>query len=151
MSVRMRILVSIATMAGGLAFSSASAIAAAPSATGGGSTALFTFGFTAQSHNDGTVSGNGEFNYSGTPIHVRVDCLQVIGNQAYLSGQTTEQTDGFSEGTEILWGVQDNSATGLPDLISNVYYSPAPPLTCRTFHAPPTFPLTSGNVVVRPS
>jgi hypothetical protein len=82
-------------------------------------------------------------------FHVRVDCLQVVGDTAYISGQTTEQSGGFSEGTEILWSVQDNRGSGNPDLMSFTWFSPGPtPHTCQTFHAPLALPVTSGQVSV---
>jgi hypothetical protein len=137
-------------MSVGFGLSSASALAAEPSASGGGTAPGLDFGFTAQSHSDGSVSGNGEFTEFGLRFHVRIDCLVVIGEDAYMSGKTTEQTDGLAEGTEMLFGVRDNDATGLSDLISFVFFSPGPfPFTCQTFHAPLTQTVTSGNVEVR--
>lgn len=128
--------------------------AADHSVTGGGSTSLFSFGFTAQSHQDGkvggTVSGNAEFvfpaPFSGH-IHVEVNCLQVVGNQAFVSGVMTNSAFGLSKGTEILFGVQDGDGAAKSDLISNVFFSPAPPLTCLTFHAPPQFAI-QGNIEI---
>lgn len=137
-----------------MGLSSAPALAAEPSVTGGGSTADTQFGFTAQSHRDGTVSGNAEFTFPGSSLtlHVRINCLVIIGDNAYMSGTTTEQTDGLAEGTEILFGVRDNDAGALvPDLISQVFFSPAPPFTCQTFHAPPINPVTAGNIEIRTS
>jgi hypothetical protein len=153
MSLRIRLLVSIAVLVAGFGLSNASALAAAPSATGGGATTFYSFGFTAQSHRDGSVSGNAEFQFpsSNISLHVRINCLAIIGQNAYMSGTTTEQTDGLAEGTEILFGVQDNDTTGLPDLISDVFFSPGPtPFTCQTFHATPHY-LVTGNVEVRSS
>jgi hypothetical protein len=122
MSLRIRLLVSIAVLVAGFGLSNASALAAAPSATGGGATTFYSFGFTAQSHRDGSVSGNAEFQFpsSNISLHVRINCLAIIGQNAYMSGTTTEQTDGLAEGTEILFGVQDNDTTGLPDLRSSL-------------------------------
>jgi hypothetical protein len=155
MGLKLRLLGSLVAVAVAFGATSITALAAAPSATGGGSSVFLTsFGFTAETHKDGTVTGNGEFDESPLGLgrfHVRVDCLEVIGTTAYMSGQTTEQTDGLAEGTEMLWGVADNQATGLPALISIVFFSPGPtPFTCHTFHAVPFQPV-QGNVEVRPS
>lgn len=127
--------------------------AADHSATGGGSTSLMSFGFTAQSHQDGkvggTVSGNAEFvfpaPFSGH-IHVEVNCLQVVGNQAFVSGVMTNSAFGLSKGSEILFGVQDGDGAAKADLISNVFFSSAP-LTCLTFHPTPFFAI-QGNTEI---
>jgi hypothetical protein len=122
----------------------ANSAGSASSATGGGSTVQFHFGFTAQPHRNGnlagTVTGNAEVNFvapNGGPLHIDVNCLEIVGNDAYISGVLTYTAFGLTKGTEMLFGVQDDDSTGKADLISNIYYSPAPPFTCHTFHAKP--------------
>jgi hypothetical protein len=124
------------------------------SATGGGSTVQFHFGFTAQPHRNGnvagTVTGNAEINFlapNGGPLHIDVNCLEVIGNDAYMSGTLTYTAFGLTKGTEMLFGVQDDDSAAKADLISNIYYSPAPPFTCHTFHAKPQIAV-QGNIEI---
>ena len=115
------------------------------SATGGGSTTLFHFGFTAQLHKNGnlsgSVTGNAEIAFISKTIgqlHVSVNCLEVLGNDAYMSGTLTKAGAGLAQGTEILIGVQDDDTAAKPDLISDIFFSPStPPATCHTFHATP--------------
>lgn len=115
------------------------------SATGGGSTSHFHFGFTAQSHRNGnvagTVTGNAEIVF-GPPlpghIHIDVNCLEIVGSDAFISGVSTNSAFGISKGTEFLLGVADDDSASKPDLISDIFFSPGPtPFTCHTFHAPP--------------
>ena len=114
------------------------------SATGGGSTVQFHFGFTAQPHRNGNVAGSVTGNAqvvfvapNGGPLHIDVNCLEVVGKDAYISGVLTFPAFGLTKGTEMLFGVQDDDNAATPDLISNIYFSPAPPFTCHTFHAKP--------------
>jgi hypothetical protein len=125
-----------------------------PSATGGGSTVQFHFGFTAQPHRNGnvagTVTGNAQVDFLAPnpgPLHIDVNCLEVVGNDAYISGTLTYSAFGLTKGTEMLFGVQDDDSTGKADLISIIYYSPAPPFTCHTFHAKPQFAV-QGNTEI---
>jgi hypothetical protein len=122
--------------------------------TGGGSTVQFSFGFTAQPHSNGnvagTVTGNAQVVFAapnGGPIHIDVNCLEVVGNDAYMSGTLAYSAFGLTKGTEMLFGVQDDDSAAKADLISNIYYSPAPPLTCHTFHAKPQIAV-QGNIEI---
>jgi len=63
------------------------AAAKGASVTGGGSTAYFHFGFTAQPHRNGsvagTVSGNAEIvSPNGAGGHIDLNCLEVVGKDA---------------------------------------------------------------------
>jgi hypothetical protein len=125
-----------------------------PSATGGGSTVQFHFGFTAQPHRNGnvagTVTGNAQVDFlvpNPGPLHIDVNCLEVVGNDAYISGTLTYSAFGLTKGTEMLFGVQDDDSGSKTDLISYIYYSPAPPFTCHTFHAKPQFAV-QGNIEI---
>lgn len=117
------------------------------SATGGGSTSFFHFGFTAQSHRNGNVAGavtgNAEIVFekpSAGHLHIDVNCLVIVGSDAYMSGVLTNSAFGLSKGTEMLFGVQDDDSAAKPDLISDIFFSPGPtPFTCHTFHAKPHY------------
>lgn len=118
--------------------------ASAQSATGGGSTTAFTFGFTAQPHRNGnvagTVTGNAQIVFGGPnggPLHIDVNCLVIVGHDAYMSGVLAYPAFGLAKGTEMLFGVEDDDSASAPDLFSTIFYSPAPPFTCHTFHAKP--------------
>jgi hypothetical protein len=121
-----------------------SGAAAEHSATGGGSTISFHFGFTAQSHrngdNAGSVTGNAEIVYvapNGGPLHIDVNCLEIVGNNAYMSGILAKAAFGLAKGTEMLFGVQDDDSSSKADLISDIFFTPAPAFTCHTYHAKP--------------
>jgi hypothetical protein len=116
------------------------------SATGGGSTQFFHFGFTAQSHRNGnvagSVTGNAEVVYvgpNGGPLHIDVNCLEIVGNNAYMSGILARPAFGLAKGTEMLFGVKDDDSAAKADLISDIFFSPAPPFTCHTYHAKPHY------------
>ena len=124
------------------------------SATGGGSTVNFSFGFTAQPHRNGnvagTVTGNAQVVFLDTnagPLHIDVNCLEVVGNDAYMSGTLAYAAFGLTKGTEMLFGVQDDDSSAKADLISDIFYSPAPPFTCHTFHAKPHYAV-QGNTEI---
>jgi hypothetical protein len=116
------------------------------SATGGGSTVPFHFGFTAQPHRNGnmagTVTGSAQVVFAAPnpgPLHIDVNCLVVVGNDAYISGVLTYSAFGLTKGTQMLFGVQDNDSAATPDLISDIYFSHSPADTCHTFHAKPHY------------
>jgi hypothetical protein len=124
------------------------------SATGGGSTVPFHFGFTAQSHLNGkvagTVTGNAQVLFSAPnpgPLHIDVNCLVVVGNDAYISGTLTYSAFGLTKGTQMLFGVQDDDSAAKPDLISDIYFSHSPADTCHTFHAKPHYAV-QGNLEI---
>jgi hypothetical protein len=122
------------------------------SATGGGSTQSFHFGFTAQLHRNGnvagSVTGNAEVVFvapNGGPLHIDVNCLEIVGSNAYMSGVLAKSAFGLAKGTEMLFGVQDDDSASKADLISDIFFSPAPPFTCHTFHAKPHYAV-QGNI-----
>ena len=124
------------------------------SATGGGSTVSFSFGFTAQSHRNGnvagSVTGNAEVVFvspNGGPLHIDVNCLEIVGNNAYMSGVLAKSAFGLAKGTEMLFGVQDDDSSSKADLISDIFFSPAPPFTCHTLHAKPHYAV-QGNIEI---
>jgi hypothetical protein len=153
------VLVALATSA---AFAVTGAVAAGigPSATGSGhftaGGALRTFSFNAITQPDGTVTGNAQVNNRGVPgtiagtDQLSVDCLQVVGNTAYVSGTITDSSVPSLVGDSGVFGVQDNGqgATSPPDQISIEYlYSPAPQL-CMVVHPAPNDQIDGGNVQI---
>lgn len=124
------------------------------SATGGGSTQSFHFGFTAQSHRNGnlagSVTGNAEVVFvapNGGPLHIDVNCLEIVGNNAYMSGVLAKSAFGLAKGTEMLFGVQDDDSASKADLISDIFFALVPPFTCHTFHAKPHYAV-QGNIEI---
>lgn len=138
----------------------ASAAGNGPSATGAGhfsdGGALRTFSFTAIAHADGTVSGNAEINNRGIPgttagtSHIAVDCLQVVGNTAYVSGTVTDSTVASLVGDSAVFGVQDNGegSKSPPDLISLAFYFLPFPQLCQVVHETPNIQIEGGNIQI---
>jgi hypothetical protein len=142
------------------AVAGASAAGSGPSATGSGhftaGDELRTFTFSAVTHADGTVSGNAQVNNRGIPgttagvSHIAIDCLQVVGNTAYVSGTITTSSVDSLVGLSGVWAVQDDGEGGnaAPDLISLVnFYDPTPGL-CLLVHPAPTIQIDGGNVQI---
>jgi hypothetical protein len=76
-----------------------------------GVTALRTFSFEATEASDGTVAGYAQIDNRAEPgrLRIRIDCLNVIGNIAVLSGTIVSSTEsGVSVGDSSIFGVQDN-------------------------------------------
>jgi hypothetical protein len=91
-----------------------------------GLTALRSFAFDATAARDGTVTGQAQVNNraTGAKLHIRIDCLNVIGNVAVASGIATSATgpENAAGDTEI-FGVEDNGqgADAAPDRITRVF------------------------------
>ncbi len=124
------------------------------SATGGGSAQFFHFGFTDQLHRNGnaagSVTGNAEVVFvapNSGPLHIDVNCLEIVGNDAYMSGVLAKSAFGLAKGTEMFFGVQDDDSASKADLISDIFFLPAPTLTCHTFHAKPHYAV-QGNIEI---
>jgi hypothetical protein len=114
--------------------SSASAENVAQSATGSGQlefttdgvTALRTFAFEATKASDGSVTGEAQIDNRSVPgrLHIQIDCLNVIGNIAVISGTITSSTEaGVPAGASSIFGVQDNGegAGSAPDQITQQF------------------------------
>jgi hypothetical protein len=91
-----------------------------------GVTALRTFAFEAGKSSDGTVSGEAQIKNraTGATLHIRIDCLNVIGNVAVMSGTATFATGGGnSVGDAEIFGVEDNGqgAGSSPDLVTRPF------------------------------
>jgi hypothetical protein len=91
-----------------------------------GVTALRTFAFEASKSSDGAVSGEAQIKNraTGATIHIRIDCLNVIGNVAVMSGTATFATGGGnSVGDAEIFGVEDNGqgAGAPPDRVTRAF------------------------------
>jgi len=124
------------------------------SATGGGSSQFFSFGFTAQLHRNGNVAGSVTGNAqvvfvapNGGPLHIDVNCLEIVGNDAYMSGKLAKSAFGLAQGTEMFFGVEDDDSASKADLISDIFFLPTPTLTCHKFHPKPHYAV-QGNIEI---
>lgn len=132
-----------------------------PSANGQGSLRindeLRTFSFHASTDKDGNVTGSAEVHNRELDIrsHIEINCLEVSGNIATMSGVVTNSSDPNVEGSPSVFRVRDNGegAKAAPDQISLVSFNPnpnAPPIDC---HASFNFALQNiegGNIQVKP-
>lgn len=146
-------LAAMALLAGG-----AAASANGPSATGAGHFSydggLRTFSFGAVTHQDGSVTGQSQVNDRGDGVraHLTIDCLEVDGNIAYMSGIISDSSRPSLVGEEAWFSVQDNGAgaNASPDLISLVFFNSTPDQNLchtRVGQATPDNPI-QGNVTV---
>jgi len=109
--------------------------------------------FSAIQHQDGSVTGNAEVQdvSAGVTLHIDVDCLNVVGNVATISGIVTRSSEPTLEGFEGIFQVVDGGeGKGSVDLMSlaNFFEVGVGP-DC---HAPGEFdlaPTESGNIQVR--
>ena len=141
-----------------------------PSASGQGSLTFNgvrrIFAFHANTHPNGTVSGNGVLNrVSSDPndrvkIKFDIDCLSVSGNVAIMSGTTTKLSFApDSVGGPFWFKVVDNSegANSDPDEITLFFFcfpnDPDPDcddLICANDLGLPLNPIEAGNIQVKP-
>ena len=131
------------------------------SATGGGSIgigdALRTFGFNAVQRSDGTATGQMQIQARqfGNTIHIEVNCLNVVGNVALISGTITQHTDPAEVGTTAGLAVEDNGDGPNAPADRTTFLFGFPPGTpaCLLFGpadaAPFLLPIDGGNVQVR--
>lgn len=111
------------------------------------------FSLVAIEHGDGSVSGqwSDQFGNPEGGIHVDVDCVNVIGNQAWISGVVTSGTYLGSDvtGSPVITQVADNgtNANDPPDEISYSFIGDA--TSCLAAPSLPLFPITNGQVKVR--
>jgi hypothetical protein len=119
---------------------------------------LRTFSFTAVERSDGTVTGQAQNHnrLTGAAAHVEIDCLNVVGNVAIVSGILSD-TSFFRD---ALFAVEDNGegANASPDRITLLFtfvpgiFPPGTPV-CELFGpedaAGALMPIDEGNVQVR--
>jgi hypothetical protein len=117
-----------------------------------------TFSFTARKYADGSVKGQLQLNSRefNVHIHMRIDCLRVVGNVAHMSGiitKTSNPEEAFVGELNRLV-VQDNGEgpKAPPDMISGIPANPgnADTATCVTNpNRVPDRVVQRGNIQVR--
>jgi hypothetical protein len=123
------------------------------------------FAFSANTHADGTVTGNAvlhnpAFQVDGKTYQLQIDisCMNRFGNLAFFGG-TTKRTNDPSLVDAVFFSVEDNGEPGKNDRISRVFFWDDDPTTtgdpqaCK-FNVPGDFPLETiekGNIQVRPT
>jgi hypothetical protein len=131
------------------------------SATGSGqihvSGDLRTFTFNAETDSSGVTTGQTQAfsRSSGIKWHGTLDCLNVVGNVATMSGVVTDISPAtppfFVVGSHILFQVIDNGegSNAPPDLISlTFFYGTGFNPGCTGFGTFATIPIEHGNVKV---
>ena len=138
-----------------VAFATAQARPSVNKATGGGTYEkagfLNTIAFTAQVDESGEVKGQAQFQLRDLDlrIHLDVDCLVVVGNQAWIGGVVKNSSNPALVGTRFVFTVVDNgegqgAVDELGEPAGSVLQS-----DCLTQPALPLLPLTNGNFQVR--
>ena len=126
-------------------------------ASGGGTIeyagALNTHAFTAQIDADGNVKGQAQFQlrYIDTTVHAEVNCLAIVGNEAWIGGTITRSSNPAQVGLglDILFRVQDSGEgdTSPPDMTSQLVWGAVP--SCNTMPPLGLITWTNGNVQVK--
>ena len=126
-------------------------------ASGGGTVeyggALNTHAFTAQIDANGNVKGQAEFQmrYIDTTIHAELNCLAVVGHDAWIGGTITRSSNPavVGLGLDILFRVQDNGEGDAhpPDMTSQLVWGAVP--SCDTTPPLGLIEWTNGNVHVK--
>jgi len=109
--------------------------------------------FIAIQYADGSVEGqwSDQFGHGNGGLHIAVDCLAVVGNQAWISGIATKAFDDDLVGTRFATRVQDNgtSANDAPDQMSfTVGPIVNPAFSCQNHPNFSLFDLDGGEVKV---
>ena len=123
-------------------------------ASGGGTIdvagVLNTIAFTAHIDAAGVVKGQAQFQLrsQGLRLHVVVDCLSVLGNEAWIGGIVLTSSDPTLIGTRVTWRVQDNGEGG-GVLDQGALPVPGVAGDCLQQPALPLLPWTNGNVQVK--
>jgi hypothetical protein len=113
------------------------------------------FSFHARVKNNGSVDGSGVLSYTGGELNIKfdIDCLEVDGNVAIMSGVVTRNNQNpAGEGLLCWFKVIDNGegANAAPDQIS-LFFSGTNPvvLTCTNNLTVDIYDIEGGNVQVR--
>ena len=127
------------------------------SATGSGhvtiNASLRTFAFTVKRDASGTASGQLELNNrdQGTRSHARLNCLNVVGNTAIISGQINDSTSPAWEDAYVWLKVVDNGeGSNAPADKLTLVYSVIPAFTCDLDALVPFLDVEKGNIQIRP-
>ncbi len=112
-----------------------------------------TVEFTAQRDSANNSRGQGHlFNHvTGTKLHFTIDCLNVSGNVATISGVITHSDVAlYPEGAPIWLRVVDNGEgrKSPPDLVSPLFAIYGAPVACTTSLFAAATPIEGGNVQV---
>jgi hypothetical protein len=90
--------------------------------------------------------------FNGNVVHASLNCLNVTGNTATMSGNVTYTNNPLlTTFSAVNFSVQDNgdSASAPRDLISFTFFDqPSPDFTCLTTFFAPDMPIIGGNVRV---
>jgi hypothetical protein len=111
--------------------------------------ALNTVGFTARIDTGGAVKGEAQFQLrgQGLRLHVVVDCLSVLANEAWIGGIVLTSSDPTLVGTHVTWRVQDNGeGDGAVDQVSLPV--PGAASDCVPQPALPLLSLAEGDIQV---
>ena len=112
-----------------------------------------TFAVTAIQRPDGTASGQAQLYARGFParVHMRVTCLRIDNNIAYVSGVNTIADPAFFEGVWAVFAVEDNGeGAGATDRVTQLH--PAEdqgPNACLTESPSDWMDVEDGNIEVR--
>lgn len=119
--------------------------------------AFRNFAFTAREYSNDTVKGRMQLKNraSGVMLHAKLDCLEIFGQVAVMSGVATGSNFPELEGAVVLFAVEDNGegVNAPPDRITEVFLDEPPPIPglCELAGPPPEFllaPIEKGNVQV---
>jgi hypothetical protein len=161
----------LALVAGALLFGGSAALAGSVThrvSVGSSDSVVFppgtdaNFSLVAIERSDGTVRGEWHDQFGGhgdgAPfvgqfVHVDITCLEVDGNEAWVSGPIKAASSDLAEfiGTPAITRVSDNgtSAKDPADQISFTFFDIPPDLDCLDKPALPLFDLNNGEVKVR--
>jgi len=118
---------------------------------------LRTFSFSAHTGPDGTITGEAQLDNraSGARDHFEIDCLNVLGDIAVMSGTIRSSIDPTLVGTDVLFAVRDNGEgpDAPPDEISLALTGFG--IACTDITDPASLepflvPIEQGQVQVRP-
>jgi hypothetical protein len=113
------------------------------------------FSFQARERNNGTVGGNGVITYTGGVLktHFDIDCLNVSGNVAIMSGVITkDKQNPNNEGLLFWFKVVDNGEGGNADADQMTLFFPGSnpdAFTCTINYGNALYDIEGGNIQVR--